>query len=91
MASYDTNSRGGNSPQTPARPVNHSVTQVGPNKDGDKADLANGVSSLEALNVRACDPMESSDSSAPWYSTNRIETNPAKTSAKKNGKNFDIC
>lgn len=68
-----------------------SISHLKPSKPGDKAGVSGGVSVLKPLNPGSTAPSESSDSSAPGFSTQRITKNPVSGSASKNGKNFDIC
>lgn len=90
MESYDKNSRGGNpAPGMPKAQTN--LTHLKPGSCNDKSGVSGGVSDLQAISPLGQSPDESSDSSAPWASTNRITRNPVKGSASKNGKSFDIC
>lgn len=68
-----------------------SVSHLKAGKAKDSAGVTGGVSVLKPLNPGSTAPSESSDSSAPGFSTQRITKNPAGSSASKNGKNFDIC
>ena len=69
----------------------NNLSHLKPGKCGDKAGVSGGVSTLTPLNPGSTAPSESSDSSAPGFSTQRITTNPTKSSGSKNGKSFDIC
>jgi hypothetical protein len=68
-----------------------SVSHLKAGKAKDSAGVTGGVSVLKPLNPGSVAPSETSDSSAPGFSTQRIAKNPVSGGASKNGKNFDIC
>jgi len=73
------------------KPKMGNLSHLKPGKAGDKAGVQDGLSSQMAFDVKSENPNESSDSSAPGFSTQRLTENPRKEKASKNGKSFDIC
>jgi hypothetical protein len=73
------------------KPKQGNLSHLKPGKAGDKAGVADGLSELSPLDVMSENPNESSDSSAPGFSTQRITENPRREKASKGGKSFDIC